>query len=307
MDTSKTSSTVFFENLIEHLHDAIVFLDTDKKILLWNRGAEETTGFMKDEIIGHKCFGNILIQAENEELKICKTCCPVEETFKDGKERSYEAYIQHKEGFRLPVSLHVLPILDKQGDVIGAVEAFHDTSPKIIVPQKIDELRKMNLLDPHIELGNRKYLEIQLKLRLDEMQRHRLPLGMLLVDIDHIAAFNETHGREVGDKVIRMVSRTLASNIRFLDVIGRWDGGRFLIIIFNINESKLDLVANKLRLLVSQSSIQLESKLLGVTVSIGAAVAAQRNTPESLMRKAENLLKTSKKQGGNRVSSLIME
>ncbi|MBN1221624.1 MAG: diguanylate cyclase [Candidatus Aminicenantes bacterium] len=307
MDTSQTSSTVFFENLIEHLHDAIIFLDTDKKILLWNRGAEETSGFLKPEIIGKKCFENILIQSDGGVLKVCKTSCPVEKTFRDGQERIYDAYLQHKEGFRLPVTLHVLPIFDRERNVIGAVETFHDTSPKIIIPQKMEELKRMNLLDPHTELANRKYLEIQLKLRLEEMNRHKLPLGILLVDIDHFSKFNEVHGKEVGDKVLRMVSRTLSNNIRFFDVIGYWEGGRFLILVFNINESKLDLVANKLRLLVSQSSIQIEAKLLGVTVSIGAAVALLRDNSASLICKTENLLKTSKKHGGNRVSSRIME
>jgi len=307
MDTSKPSTTDFFENLIEHLHDAIIFLDAEKKIILWNHGAEETTGLKKNEIIGRRCFENILIHRENESLQICTTCCPVDQTLSDGQVRAYDVYLQHKEGFRLPVAMRILPIFDREKNIIGAVETFYDTSPKIFIPQKMDELKKMNLLDPETDLANRKYLEIQLKLRLDEMQKHKTPLGILLIEIDNFSTFNEMHGKDIENQVLRMVSRTLEKNIRFFDVVGHWDAERFLIIIFNINESKLDLVANKLRLLVSQSSIQHESKLLGVTVSIGAAVAVLRDNSDSLLRKAQNLLKLSKRFGGNKVSIQFME
>lgn len=172
--------------------------------------------------------------------------------------------------------MRILPIFDRENKIIGAVETFNDTSPKVLMPQKADELKKMNMLDLLTELGNRKYLELHLKLRLEEMQKHSLPLGILLIDIDRFTKLNQTHGTVVGDKILRMTARTLSNNIRFFDVVGRWQGEQFLIIIFNIDEHKLDLVANKLRLLISQSNIQVENKLLSVTVSIGGGRSFSR-------------------------------
>lgn len=301
MDSTKVSSTDFFENLIEHLHDGIVFLDSDKRIILWNDGAEEISGYQKKDVIGNQCSENILILTDGGGMQICKDFCPVKETLQDGVARSFEAYLHHKEGFRLPVNMRILPIFDREKKIIGAVETFNDTSPKVLMPQKTDELKKMSMLDPLTELGNRKYLELHLKLRLEEMQKHKLPLGVLLIDIDHFTKLNESHGTVVGDKILRMTARTLSNNIRFFDVVGRWDGEQFLVIIFNIDEHKLDLVANKLRLLVSQSNIQIENKLLAATVSIGGSVARLRDNSETLVQKAEKFLKICKEKGRNRV------
>jgi diguanylate cyclase (GGDEF)-like protein/PAS domain S-box-containing protein len=305
MDPLKTISSDFFKNIVEYINDGVALLDSQRKIFYWNQGAIDITGFTKAEILGHKCFENILIPSENDDLQICKNDCPVEKTIRDGKIRNFEAYFHHKEGYRLPVFMRIMPIMDSEQKIIGAVETFFDTSPKVLIPQKAQELRKMNLLDPLTEMGNKAYLESQIMLRLEEMNKHHFPLGVLLIDIDRFNATNETHGTVVGDKILRMVARTLANNIRFYDIVGRWAGEQFLIIIFNIQETKLDLVANKLRLLISQSNIQVGTKLLSVTVSIGATVALMSDNIRTIMDRVDRLMRHSKKEGRNRVSITI--
>ncbi len=302
MDPFETISTDFFKNIFEHLKDGIAFLDDQKNFFFWNQGAVDITGFTKAEIQGSHCFENILISSASDELQLCKNDCPVEKTLRDGKIRSFEAYLHHKEGYRLPVFMRVMPILNSEQKIIGAVESFYDTSPRVLIPQKTQELKKMSLLDPLTELGNKAYLEAQIKFKLDEMNKHHFPLGILLIDIDRFQATNEAHGTVVGDKILRMVARTLANNIRFYDIVGRWAGEQFIVLIFNIQETKLDLVANKLRLLISQSNIQVGTKLLSVTVSIGATIATLRDTPRTVLDRVNRLMRHSKQEGRNRVS-----
>lgn len=303
MDLIKTINSDLFKNIIEFLNDGVALINSQRNIFFWNQGAVKICGFTKAEVIGQKCFEDILIPSNHDDLQICKNDCPVEKTMRDGKIRSFEAYLHHKEGYRLPVFMRIMPIMDSEQKIIGAVETFYDTSPKVLIPQKAQELRKMSLLDPLTELGNKAYLEAQVILRLDEMNKHHLPLGILLIDIDHFTAINETHGTVVGDKILRMVSRTLANNIRFYDIVGRWAGEQFLVIIFNIQEAKLDLVANKLRLLISQSNIQVGTKLLSVTVSIGATIARLRDNTRTIIDRVDGLMRHSKKTGRNKVST----
>ncbi len=303
MDLIKTINSDFFKNIVEYLNDGVALLDSQHKIFFWNQGAVNITGFTKAEILGHRCFENILIASDNGDLQICKNDCPVDKTMRDGKKRSFEAFIHHKEGYRLPVFMRIMPITDSDQKVIGSVETFYDTSPRVLIPQKAQELRKMGLIDPLTELGNKAYLEAQIMLKLDEMNKHHFPLGILLIDIDHFNAANEAHGTVVGDKILRMVARTLANNIRFYDIVGRWAGEQYLVIIYNIQETKLDLVANKLRLLVSQSNLQVGTKLLSVTVSIGATVAGLRDNTRTIMDRVDRLMRHSKKEGRNRVST----
>lgn len=302
MDLLKAIDSDFYKNIVEYLRDGIAFLDSQKNFFFWNQGAVEITGFTKTEILGKNCFEDILISSDGDDLQLCKNDCPVEKTLRDGKIRSFEAYLHHKEGYRLPVFMRIMPIMDSEQKIIGAVESFFDTSPRVLIPQKTQELKKMSLLDPLTELGNKAYLEAQIKLRLDEMNRYHFPLGILLIDIDHFHVTNETHGSVVGDKILRMISRTLANNIRFYDIVGRWAGEQFLVLIFNIQETKLDLVANKLRLLISQSNIQVGTKLLSVTVSIGATIALFSDDTRTILDRVNRLMHHSKQEGRNRVS-----
>lgn len=297
------SNKKFYEILLNKLNDGIYFLDQERKIFFWNQGAEQIAGFKASEVIGKRCSDNILIHVDERGISLCEENCPVKKTLSEGKIHSLEAYLHHKDGYRLPTSIHVIPIHNKELEVIGAVETFCDISPKLLMPQRTQELKRMNLFDSLTETGNKTFLEMHLNSRLDEMHRYRLPFGVLFVDIDHLSTVNETHGTDVGDRILRMVAQTLSNNIRFFDIIGRWGGEEFLVIVLNVDEPKLDFVANKLRLLVEQSNIMVEeTQLARVTVSIGVTIAQRIDTVKILMKRAESLMNHSKWLGRNRVS-----
>ena len=160
----------------------------------------------------------------------------------------------------------------------------------------------MALLDPLTELANRRYIELNMQTKLDEMRRYGRPFGILFMDIDHFKKINDLHGHDIGDKVLIMVSNTFIKNVRTSDIVGRWGGEEFLAIIPNINEDQLYFTANKLCVLVEQSGFSLDSGIVQVTVSIGATLAQPKDTIETLLERADKLLYYSKTTGRNRVS-----
>ena len=99
-----------------------------------------------------------------------------------------------------------------------------------------------------------------------------------------------------------MISQTLGNNIRFFEMVGRWSSNELVIILFNVNTTKLDLVANKLRLLVEQSNIRHYDKLLKTTISIGATLAHSIDSTETIINRIKKLTDQSKNYGKNRVS-----
>jgi diguanylate cyclase (GGDEF)-like protein/PAS domain S-box-containing protein len=292
----------FTEVLLNNVHDGIYFVDPDMKIFFWNQGAEEITGYKPSDVLGKKCSDHMLIHVDESGQKICEHGCPLKKALDDGQIHTLEAYLHHKEGYRLPVSIRTVPLFDKQGESLGAVETFYETSPKFVMPQRKQELERMQLLDSLTEIGNRTFLEMHIRSRIDEMKRYRLPFALLYVDIDHLKEINETYGKSMGDQILRTVAQTISNNIRFFDIAGRWAGDEFLVIVLNVNEKKLDFVANKLRLLVEQSTIMVESKLIRATVSMGATIAHRVDSTETLTSRAESLMNHSKWLGGNRVS-----
>lgn len=302
---NNSPSSTLYNILLNHIQEAIYFVDRQRMITFWNHGAEKITGYIRSEVEGRRCPSNIILQLNSHNMSICHENCPIMKTIQDGSIRDVTAFLQHKAGHRIPVIMHTFPIRDKDNLITGAAALFSESSPKVAIPQSSLDLQRMEMLDPLTGLGNKTYIEMQLKSRFTEMKKYSYTFGLLIVDIDNFKKFNEVHGRHTGDKIIKSVGQTLYSNIRFFDIVGRWKDDKFIILILNITETKLDVVAHKLRLLVSQSHIREGIHLIGVTVSIGATLARPLDKPETIIYRAERLSKHSKWLGKNRVSMKI--
>ena len=291
----------FSKTILENLYEGVYFVDCDRKILYWNKGAENITGYTSFEVIGKRCSDNIT-QVDDSGVQLCMTTCPLAKTVADSIPRETNLYIRHKKGHRVPALVRTAILQDSQGQIVGAVEIFNDNSPKLAITQRIKELEKMALLDSLTELANRRYIELNLQTNLEEMHRYGRPFGILFMDIDRFKKINDTHGHDIGDKILIMVSNTFIQNVRASDIVGRWGGEEFLAIIPNINEEQLYSTANKLRVLVEQSGFSIDSGIVQVTISIGATLAQPKDTTETLLERADKLLYYSKATGRNRVS-----
>jgi diguanylate cyclase (GGDEF)-like protein/PAS domain S-box-containing protein len=300
--TFKSSNNHFYEMLINNLNDAVHLMDQNLQILLVNPASKDLSGYSQSKLIGNPCQKNILIPTGEQQLNLCYKDCPVKKTLKTGNIQHLKAYIRHKEGYFVPVMIKVIPIKEKDGKIIGAVEIFAETSPKVSLPQSSRDLERMQLLDPLTKLGNKQYVEMFINSRLHDKKKYNLPFGVLLIDIDNMYSIIENYGSVVGDKMLKMISQTLVNNIRFFEMVGRWSNEKFVVILINVNATKLDLIANKLRLLVEQSNIRHYDKLLKTTISIGATLAHSTDSAKTIINRIKKLADQSKKTGKNRVS-----
>lgn len=293
----------FYKALLDNLYDGVYFVDADRCITYWNRGAERLTGYRSDEVIGRHCRENILEHVDERGNRLCETAlCPAAKTLADGIAREEEAYLHHRKGYRLPVAIRVSPIKDPEGNVIGAVEVFSDNMPRVVSKQTIEELQRIALLDPLTEVGNRRFAEMNLKFRLAEQERYGWSFGVLFIDIDRFKEVNDRYGHQTGDEVLRMTARSLSHSLRSFDVVSRWGGEEFLAVIVNVDRGKLVGVGEKLRAMVEHSSLDLNGERVAVTVSIGGTAAAPGDDPSSLVRRADELMYESKRAGRNRVT-----
>jgi diguanylate cyclase (GGDEF)-like protein/PAS domain S-box-containing protein len=293
----------FYKSLLDNLYDGVYFLDSDRKITYWNKGAERLTGYKGDEVIDCYCRNDILMHVNEEGTKLCDTdLCPAVKTLGDGLPREDDVFLHHKSGHRVPVSTRVAPILSPDGLVVGAVEVFSDNTSKIQTRQTIEELRRIALLDPLTEMGNRRYAELNLKFRLAERERYDWPFGILFIDIDHFKDINDHYGHDTGDDILKMIAKTLQNSLRAFDVVCRWGGEEFLAIIINVDTDRLRTVGEKLRSMVEQSSITSNSQIIQATISIGATIAKDKESTEELVRRADQLMYRSKTSGRNLVT-----
>ena len=100
----------FYEEILNSLQDGIYYLDRDRTITYWNRGAEQITGYFADQVIGKSCRNNILNHVNEQGLVLCDNHCPMAATMQDGRPREIYVYLHHAEGHRVPVQICSTPI-----------------------------------------------------------------------------------------------------------------------------------------------------------------------------------------------------
>lgn len=292
-----------YRTLLDNLYDGVYFVTEDRTIVYWNEAAERMTGFNKSEVLNRHCYDNFLMHVDDKGSSLCLRQCPLEKAMLEDANLESEVFLHHKEGHRLPVLVRVSPVRDNNGRIVGAVEIFSDNSPRIRLAEKVEELEKIALLDPVTRIGNRRYGDLSLAAKLNELERYDWPFGVLFMDIDYFKKINDLYGHDVGDRILRIVATTVINGTRSSDIISRWGGEEFVALIPYINAEELKNVAEKIRLLVEKSSISLDGKNIEVTVSIGATLARKDDTAESVIKRADGLMYESKRHGRNCVTT----
>lgn len=291
--------SVNYEDLLENLADGVYFVDRQRRITRWNQAAEQITGYRAAEVVGTSCAENLLLHVDENGAVLCDSRCPLTVCLNDNRPHEAEIYLQHKEGFRVPVLARATPLRDQSGEIIGVAGLFTDRSRSVANAQQISELEQLALLDPLTQLANRRYLETELNARFEEMSRYGLSFGLLFIDIDHFRRFNAEFGQDAGDLALKNIARTLRAVARPFDLVGRWSGEEFVGIIRNIDPQGLKIVAERCLALISRTFVPLKTHLESVTVSIGATLARPDEGADALIRRVELLMLRSKEAGRN--------
>ncbi len=153
------------------------------------------------------------------------------------------------------------------------------------------------LLDPLTGLPNRRLLDPVLASRKDDLDRHGLPFGYLMVDVDNFKQFNDVHGHDVGDQALKVVAATLEGGLRQGDTIVRWGGEEFAIVAAAADETAIRLLAERLLHLTRAARVHVGGGAAPVRVSIGGAIARPAETLESLFVRADRALLAAKASG----------
>jgi diguanylate cyclase len=155
--------------------------------------------------------------------------------------------------------------------------------------------------DALTQLNNRRAFDAELERRHAEWKRLQVPYSVILIDVDHFKKFNDVHGHLAGDAVLRGVGRVLGEAMREMDVLCRYGGEEFAVILPATEGAPARRGAQRARAAIAGATFDFEGARLQVTASLGLAEVAVGDDTETLVRRADEALYASKKAGRNQV------
>jgi diguanylate cyclase len=184
----------------------------------------------------------------------------------------------------------------------GANAILHDQIGKIHDLQ--EKLREQANRDSLTGLFNRRYLEGTLEREMARSRRENMPLAMLLLDIDHFKEVNDSYGHQAGDEVLRVLGKLLLEHARAEDIVCRYGGEEFLLVLPKMPLAIALERAAQLRKIIQETTVSFGEMRIQVTISIGvAAIPENADSTERLIRCADKALYRAKSGGRNQVAA----
>jgi diguanylate cyclase (GGDEF)-like protein len=296
----------FAVSLMEHLIVPTYVIGADSKVLIWNSACERLTGVSAENVVGtsehwrafhaerRPCLSDLFLARRFDEIAALHV---------DGSNfglsdfgASIENwYVMPAVGHRLYLAIDAGPIYDESGDVIAVVETLRDITAQ---KQAQTELEGFAMRDGLTGLANRRSFDAKLAEETKRANRDRLPLSLLMTDIDYFKLYNDTNGHLKGDECLRNVAQAIARTLyRETDFSARYGGEEFTIIMPNTSLSGAMLIAERVRAILHPTSLASDR----VTLSIGGVSACGRDLrPDRLIAGADAALYRAKSAGRNR-------
>jgi diguanylate cyclase (GGDEF)-like protein/PAS domain S-box-containing protein len=298
-------STEIFQQLVKSTNDIIVvtlatpLAPPGPVIVYVNPAFVALTGYDLDEVIGNSPR---LMHGPKTDPQ---TVAAVRAAMEQRQPIRVELLNYTKSGEEIWLDTNVVPLRDPHGEVTHFATIERDLTATKCLQQ---ELRLMASTDPLTGLLNRRRFLEQAETEFVRSQRYRRDLAVVMLDIDHFKRINDTHGHFIGDQALIAMARAAQNLLRGTDVMGRWGGEEFVILMPETSLAGATILAERLRTELAALSIDTANGPLQFTVSAG--LSARSECDDSLvatMQRADLALYAAKHRGRDRVHVLHAE
>ncbi|MCI0668615.1 MAG: GGDEF domain-containing protein, partial [Methylococcaceae bacterium] len=155
--------------------------------------------------------------------------------------------------------------------------------------------------DPLTQVNNRVAMEDSIRREWELARRQKSPLSLMLIDIDHFKSFNDRYGHVCGDQVLQSTARTIRETVRASDMIFRYGGEEFVVVLTNTEIAGAVLLAERIRRAIENMRIATESQSIRVTASLGVTALNPGTSARDLLVNADRAMYQAKQNGRNRV------
>ncbi len=281
---------------LHSIGDGVVTTDSGGLVTSLNKAAEEITGWTEEEALGQHFSDIIRLKCEETGKEIDN---PIEQVLKSGLivGLANHTLLIRRDGEVVPIDDSAAPIQNDTGKFFGVVMVFRDVSRD---KEQQRQILYLSYHDPLTGLYNRRYLEEQLK-ALDA--RQHLPLAVVMGDVNGLKITNDVFGHGAGDMLLKKVAEVLRENCRKTDILARWGGDEFLLLMPRVNPKDAERFVERVKSGFAEKS----EGNLHLSVSFGCAV---KTNPEedlqAVLKKAEEWMYHQKLMEGSSYRNTIM-
>ena len=290
---------------LERLYDGFHLVDTDGRILIWNRRAERFLGRSAEEMLGQRWSVDTLGYRHLDERPMPAGETPMLRAIETGKTALLPMLAKQGNGQFAQVELQAVPLFDEQGRLQGVAEFYRDLARNS--GKQLNTFRDLKLAatrDALTNVANRRELENHLVAMVEEFtEKNGEPFSVIFADADHFKRVNDTYGHSVGDQVLIDLARLLTQETYSGELVGRYGGEEFIILCPDTNLEQAARRAERLRATLRKFKIGGIDRLR-VTASFGVAQSEPGDSVESLLRRADKALYKAKEEGRDRTCSL---
>ncbi len=301
-------------DIIEFLPDATFVIDKDRKVIAWNKAIEEMTGVFKKDIVGKsdyayaKPFYNKpkpilidLIFSDNSDNNEIRELYQYVE--RKGNTLYAEFYVPSVfKGTGANLWATASPLFDGNNNIVGAIESIRDITESKRLERQLQYLATHDALT---NIPNRYSLTETLKRAVAKAKRGEKS-AFLFIDLDNFKLVNDSLGHAAGDELLITLSNILKNNLREGDLLARFGGDEFCVLLEGASFEEAEIVAEKLRRAVDQDELYLDMHkcCLNLSISIGVVMVDGTLDTQKVLSYADNALYVSKESGRNRVTFL---
>jgi diguanylate cyclase len=289
--------------IFDTVNIGLVVLDKDIKITYWNRWMAMHSGLPSEQILGEPLFDFFPHLNTNRFNKNCKTVLSFG-NFAFFSQKLHNFLFPFKPdssfGYRFELmqqSCTMGPIRSADNTISGLFMIIQDVTELATFEQKLIE---MNTKDMLTGIYNRRFLDTRLKEECDRHHRYSRSLSLMMIDIDFFKKVNDTYGHQCGDHILKAMAAKASSIVRKTDILARYGGEEFCCLLPETDATAAEAVAENLRMQIEEMVSSFEGNQISVTISLGLSSINGNDTPESLLKRADEALYEAKHTGRNR-------
>lgn len=281
---------------LESIGDAVITTNMQSEVTYLNPVAEKMTGWSKAEAMGRPILEVFRILNESTRKLAAN---PVDVVLAHNKVcgLANHTLLIAKSGAEYAIEDSAAPIRDQDGNILGVVLVFHDVSDARQMAQKMTYLAEHDYLT---DLPNRLLLTDRITQAISAAKRRGSKLAILFFDIDHFKRVNDTLGHEVGDQLLKVLSKKLQMCIRASDTLSRQGGDEFVVLLPELTDDAVPAEIAQKILFSIKDPISIANHELFITASIGIAVYPDDgDNVDVLTRHADAAMYHAKNSGRN--------